>query len=211
MKKTIKVLPTESSAATKATENKATTGESMPALAKQPARPYQMKFVDGKPLPDYDTSTPDGFAKMLIACRQASGHNDMNAGHNFIFQTISSLGITLEEKNLRTINGIIATLSQLSPKDALDGMLLSQMLAVHNAAQLNMQNALEARTPELMEKYINSATKLHRTYTAQLQAYEQRKRGGNQKITIEHVTVNAGGQAIVGNVAGAGGTGGNGK
>ena len=43
--------------------------------------------------------------------------------------------------------------------------------------------------------------KLARTFATQLEALKRYRTGGTQKVTVEHVTVNAGGQAIVGNVA----------
>jgi hypothetical protein len=42
--------------------------------------------------------------------------------------------------------------------------------------------------------------KLARTFAAQVEALKRYRTGGQQKVTVEHVTVNAGGQTIVGNV-----------
>ena len=42
--------------------------------------------------------------------------------------------------------------------------------------------------------------KLLRTYTAQMEALKRYRTGGEQKVTVQHVTVGEGGQAIVGNV-----------
>ena len=42
--------------------------------------------------------------------------------------------------------------------------------------------------------------KLARTFTTQVEALKRYRSRGQQTITVEHVTVNAGGQAIVGNV-----------
>jgi hypothetical protein len=43
-----------------------------------------------------------------------------------------------------------------------------------------------------------------RTYTMQLEALKRYRTGGEQKVTVHHVSVNDGGQAIVGNVTLAG-------
>ena len=40
--------------------------------------------------------------------------------------------------------------------------------------------------------------KLARTFAAQLEALKRYRTGGEQKVTVEHVTVNEGGQTIVG-------------
>lgn len=53
---------------------------------------------------------------------------------------------------------------------------------------------------DFVDQNVNRASKLMRTFTAQLEAM-QRLRGTNQqKMTVEHVHVHEGGQAIVGNV-----------
>ena len=42
--------------------------------------------------------------------------------------------------------------------------------------------------------------KLARTYAVQMEALKRYRTGGQQRVIVEHVTVNAGGQAIVGSV-----------
>jgi hypothetical protein len=43
--------------------------------------------------------------------------------------------------------------------------------------------------------------KLARTFAIQLEALKRYRTGGEQKVTVQHVTVNEGGQAIVGAVS----------
>ncbi len=47
--------------------------------------------------------------------------------------------------------------------------------------------------------------KLARTFTAQVEALKRYRTGGEQKVTVEHVHVHQGGQAIVGTVNRGGG------
>jgi hypothetical protein len=42
--------------------------------------------------------------------------------------------------------------------------------------------------------------KLTRTFASQMEALKRYRTGGEQKVTVQHVTVSEGGQAIVGNV-----------
>jgi hypothetical protein len=49
--------------------------------------------------------------------------------------------------------------------------------------------------------------KLMRTFTAQMEALRKYRTGGEQKVTVQHVHVNDGGQAVVGNVSHKGGGG----
>ena len=46
----------------------------------------------------------------------------------------------------------------------------------------------------------SSANKLTRTYAAQMEALNRYRGKGQQKMTVEHVHINSGGQAIIGNV-----------
>ena len=52
---------------------------------------------------------------------------------------------------------------------------------------------------------LNQANKLSRTHAALLEAFNRHRGKGQQKVTVEHVHVHSGGQAIVGNVNGPGG------
>jgi hypothetical protein len=53
----------------------------------------------------------------------------------------------------------------------------------------------------------NLTTKFMRTYTMQVEALARKRRKGQQNITVKHVHVYAGGQAVVGAVSHRGGRG----
>jgi hypothetical protein len=55
------------------------------------------------------------------------------------------------------------------------------------------------------EYHLNQVNKLSRTYVALLDALNRHRGKGQQKVTVEHVHVHQGGQAIVGNVEATGG------
>jgi hypothetical protein len=74
---------------------------------------------------------------------------------------------------------------------------LDMLNLAHHADYIATQNACG-----------NLAVKLHRTYTAQLEALSRLRCGGEQTVRVEHVHVHSGGQAIVGAVTGAGPVGG---
>jgi hypothetical protein len=60
------------------------------------------------------------------------------------------------------------------------------------------------QTFEGREENLNQANKLSRTYATLLEALNRHRGKGQQKVPIEHVHVHNGGQAMVGNVEGAG-------
>lgn len=99
-------------------------------------------------------------------------------------------------------NNALAFLNGIQPRDEIEGMLAIQMIAVHNVAMETMKRAMiTGQTFEGEEANINRATKMLRTFAAQMEALKRYRTGGQQKVIVEHVHVNEGGQAIVGAVS----------
>ena len=103
--------------------------------------------------------------------------------------------------------GIIAeTMKNIKPRDHVEKMLAAQMLTTHNTAMKCFQRAVscfkssQIPTLEMGNTILNSATKLIRTYTMQMEALNRYRSKGRQKMTVEHVHINAGGKAIIGNI-----------
>jgi hypothetical protein len=101
----------------------------------------------------------------------------------------------------RAMDLAIFTFAELKPRDAAEGMLAAQMIASHEAAMECMRRAmLPNQTFEGRDQNLKHATKLMGLYERQLAALDKHRGKGRQKITVEHVNVHAGGQAIVGDV-----------
>jgi hypothetical protein len=98
-------------------------------------------------------------------------------------------------------SGTVAAMVGIGPKDELEGMIAAQLIAAHNAAMECYRRAmLGEQTFEGRRENLAQASKASRTFTALLEALNRHRGKGQQRVTVEHVTVNAGGQAIVGNV-----------
>jgi hypothetical protein len=96
----------------------------------------------------------------------------------------------------------------IGPRDPLEGMLAAQMVAVHEAAMGCFHRAHDrGYAPGLRQAELAQATKLVRSFAAQLEALDRHRGKGQQTVRVEHVTVQAGGQAIVGAVSHPGGGG----
>jgi hypothetical protein len=99
-------------------------------------------------------------------------------------------------------NATVAGLIGIGPRDELEGMIAAQLLAAHNAAMECYRRAMLAeQTFEARRENLSQANKLSRTYAALLDALNRHRGKGQQKVTVEHVHVHSGGQAIVGPVA----------
>jgi len=98
------------------------------------------------------------------------------------------------------LNAGLAAISGIAPENEIEAMLAVQMVGTHEVAIQMLNKAKQADTTDQLERYGALATKLLRTYTGQVEALSKLRRGGSQKVTVEHVHVYDGGQAIVGNV-----------
>ena len=104
--------------------------------------------------------------------------------------------------------GTVDAMLGIGPKDELEGMMATQLLAAHNAAMECFRRAMiSEQTFEGRKENLNQANKLSRTYATLLEALNRHRGKGQQKMTVEHVHVHAGGQAVVGTVELPGGGG----
>lgn len=119
-------------------------------------------------------------------------------------QVIQALwfGDCTEEDRDELTRAAIAGMYGIAPRDELEGMLAAQLIAVHNAAMECHRRAMAGGQHEVIrDENLKHASKLSRTYALLLEALNHHRGKGQQKVTVEHVHVHQGGQAIVGNVA----------
>ena len=94
----------------------------------------------------------------------------------------------------------------IGPKDELEGMMATQLLAAHNASMECSRRAMIAdQTLDARRENLGQANKLSRTFEALLEALNRHRDKGQQKVTVEHVHVHPGRQAVVGVVEPQGG------
>jgi hypothetical protein len=105
------------------------------------------------------------------------------------------------------INSVLAIVDSVRPENELEAAIAVQLAATHELTMkaLSYANASEMR-PQF-DSYVNAATKLQRTMAAQIEALAKLRRGGEQNVTVKHVHVHEGGQAVVGVVNHQGGKG----
>lgn len=106
------------------------------------------------------------------------------------------------EKTREHASIAIETIEEIKPEGALQSMLVVQMIGVHNTAiKFLMRAADKDQSFEGADANVLRATRLMRLFNEQLQALASlRGQTGQQKVTVEHVHVYQGGQAIVGAV-----------
>ena len=109
-------------------------------------------------------------------------------------------GATEEDITVRLVRAV-EQFESLAPADGAEGMLALQMVGTHDASlECLRRAALLGQTFAGRDMALKHAHKLMSLYTQQLAALNKHRGKGQQKVTVEHVNVAAGGQAIVGNV-----------
>jgi hypothetical protein len=105
----------------------------------------------------------------------------------------------------RGLNFMLAIVKDVAPKDQLETLLAAQMAAVHMATMTFAKRLGSAENLLQQDSAERAFNKLARTFAGQLEALKRYRTGGEQRLTVTHVTVNEGGQAIVGSVQTEGG------
>jgi hypothetical protein len=103
------------------------------------------------------------------------------------------------------INGVLAAVHGIGANDEIEAMLAVQMVATHFAATSALRRLKGSDTMPQQDSNGNLAVKLLRTFASQTEALQRYRGNGQQKVTVEHVHVHTGGQAIVGSVSQSGG------
>ena len=191
---------------------------STPAITYQPTvreqaalKAHADRVEQSKPAPRIKVTNGDGETKL------EPDHPDLGLGtsllmeaigtadHDFLVAFIKQLASASSGKDRvdeEALNFMLAVVKGIEPQDQIETMLAAQMAAVHSAVMTFTRRLARVETLAQQDSAERTLNKLARTYAAQMEALKRYRTGGEQKVTVEHVTVNEGGQAIVGNVTG---------
>jgi hypothetical protein len=111
---------------------------------------------------------------------------------------VGSHGKTVDENGL---NFMLSVVKGIEPRDQVEAMLAAQIAATHNATMTFARRLNHVDTLAQQDSAERAYNKLARTFASQVEALKRYRSAGEQTVRVEHVTVNEGGQAIVGNVA----------
>jgi hypothetical protein len=102
----------------------------------------------------------------------------------------------------RAVNGALAVIDGLKPQNEIEAMLAVQIAVTHGLT-LKFSARLYNGKIETIEEQDSTAltlSRLQRAFTTQMDCLSNMRRGGRQRVLVEHVNVYPGGQAIVGDV-----------
>jgi len=157
----------------------------------------RFKAQDGEITPD--TGGTDDLQSFYQAAMLITGTHNRELAITLLNQVAMSQG-ELTASSLPKINGALAAVAEFAPRDVTEALLVSQMVASHNLSMKFISRAAKVSSVDLQKSYLNSASKLSRLFVSQVDTLRRYRQKGCQKMTVEHVHVHEGGQAIVGSV-----------
>jgi hypothetical protein len=105
---------------------------------------------------------------------------------NQVINVVPNSAGQLDARNLKWALPII---SGIGPRDEREGLLAVQMIGVHSLATECLKRALREGETELMEININSATKLLRIFTTQMEALNRHREDVSQQMIVENANL----------------------
>ena len=120
--------------------------------------------------------------------------------YNGILQQLIDTGSHGPQVDEAGLNFMLSVIKGVEPKDQLETMLAAQMAAVHMASMTFARRLARVENIPQQDSAERAFNKLTRTFVAQMEALKRYRTGGEQKVTVQHVSVSEGGRAIVGNV-----------
>ena len=134
----------------------------------------------------------------------ATGTADPDLAARLLTQAGRATADALDD--MTAVSATVAAVAGIKPRDPLEGMLAVQMVAVHNMAmEMASRALLPGQTTEGVDCNIGRVTRLMRTFAAQVEALQRYRSAGQQTVTVQHVHVADGGQAVIGSVSTGGG------
>jgi hypothetical protein len=99
------------------------------------------------------------------------------------------------------VNAALAMIEAAGPKDEIEGALAVQLACTHTAAMGVLARLGDGYGSERRVAALGSAAaRLLRAYATQVEVLRRLRHGGQQYVRVEHVHINEGGQAVIGNV-----------
>jgi hypothetical protein len=141
---------------------------------------------------------PDEATGQLLLM-EALGTTDLDFSMGLIGQ-LANAGSKGSEVDVGSVNFMLSFIDGIKPRDQVEAMLAAQMAAVHIATMTFARRLAHVDNIQQQDSAERAFNKLMRTFTTQMEALKRYRTGGEQKVTVQHVTVAEGGQAIVGNV-----------
>lgn len=91
---------------------------------------------------------------------------------------------------------VAAALGEMEPNDAVEGLIITQMVSLHNQMMHYLRLSLEE--VHFSQEYISRSLKLNKQFLACLKGLLKYRNRGQQTVVVQNVNVGPDGKAIVG-------------
>jgi hypothetical protein len=145
---------------------------------------------------------PDGEAKLWWQrLNKALGTASSDFVNASLFQIQSASRSPWGGISELSMNAALAMIEAAAPKDEIEAALAVQMACTHTAAMAVLAKLDVAFSSEQrVAAFGSTAARLMRAFATQVEVLRRLRSGGQQFVRVEHVHVNDGGQAVIGNV-----------
>lgn len=134
-----------------------------------------------------------------IALMRALGTTDTDFYSGLLGQLVN-IGSPGQEPDEAGINFMLAIVKGTEPRNPIEAMLAAHMGAVHLATMTFARQLAHAKNTPQQDLAERTFNKLARTFAMQVATLKNYRSKGEQKMTVQHVHIADGGQAIVANV-----------
>lgn len=129
----------------------------------------------------------------------ALGIADRDAMHGILRQLVRA-SVNGRKPDAINLAFMLAMVESIKPRDAIEAMLVAQMVSVHVMAMRCAHHLASAVDIVQQESAGRTLGRLARTFPAQIEALNRHRNHGAPAVTVQNVSVQDGGNAIVGNV-----------
>ncbi len=128
---------------------------------------------------------------------QALGVVDSDALQGLLSQLVkaSATGRRPDQGNL---SFMVSMLKSIAPRESLEAMLAAQMVGIHLASMRCAARLACTDDVPQQESLTRALTRLSRTFSAQMEALNRHRSNGACPITVQNLSVQDGGKAVVG-------------
>lgn len=109
------------------------------------------------------------------------------------------------DNSVERANIAVQTLADAAPQDATEAKLCMQEMALYAQGMRHLSIAENCNMIPQAEFHTKTAVKLLRLHNETIEARSKYRRGGEQRVVVQHVNVNDGGQAVIVGSKGEGG------
>ena len=155
-------------------------------IAKQ-VEPTPLKLLRG------DGIVLDPHLSWEDAHKQITGTKDFEVAHNIVnsgamaILSLVEMGQPMSEQAVTCLNIILQNLHDFQPKDAIEASLVAKAAALFQHGMARLSKLASSENVRNSEAQANMAIKLLRCHNETIEALSRYRRGGEQRVVVQHI------------------------